>query len=89
MNILIACEYSGIVRDAFAKKGHNVISCDILESETKGKHYKGDVLNLLDNNKFDLIIAFPPCTDLSNAQGIHMKRKIESGKSEKALNFIK
>lgn len=89
MNILIACEYSGIVRDAFIKKGHNVISCDILNTISPGPHYKGNVLDLLDNNKFDLIIAFPPCTDLSNAQGKHMQRKITTGKSEKALNFIK
>jgi hypothetical protein len=90
MNILIACEYSGIVRDAFTKKGHNVISCDLLDSETSGQHYKGSVLDLLENNKFDLIIAFPPCTDLSNAQsGPCMQKKIETGKSAEALEFIK
>lgn len=90
MNILIACEYTGIVRDAFFKKGHNVMSCDLLDSETTGKHYKGNVLDLLENNKFDLIIAFPPCTDLSNAQsGTCMQKKIETGKSAAALEFIK
>lgn len=90
MKILIACEYSGIVRDAFTKKGHDVISCDILESESPGKHYKGNVMDLLKNNNFDLIIAFPPCTDLSNAQaGPVMNKKIETGKSAEALQFIK
>lgn len=90
MNILIACEYTGIVRDAFTKKGHNVISCDLLDSETPGKHYKGNVMDLLENNNFDLIIAFPPCTDLSNAQaGLVMNKKIETGKSAEALQFIK
>lgn len=72
MNVLIACEYSGIVRDAFTKMGHNAISCDILESDRKnGRHYTGDVFDLLTNNQwtrkedYDLIIAHPPCTALA------------------------
>ena len=65
MKILVACEYSGIVRDAFIKKGHNAISCDILPSESDlGKHYQGDVMDILYED-WDMMIAHPPCTYLS------------------------
>ena len=68
MKVLVACEYSGIVRDAFLKRGHDAISCDILPSESYlGKtyrHYKGDVRDILDDD-WDLMIAHPPCTYLS------------------------
>ena len=66
MKILIACEYSGIVRDAFAAKGHDAWSCDILPTETKGNHIQGNVLDYL-NKGWDMMIAHPPCTYLSNA----------------------
>ena len=66
MKILIACEYSGIVRDAFATKGHDAWSCDILPTESPGNHFQGDVLEHLDKG-WDLMIAHPPCTYLSNA----------------------
>jgi hypothetical protein len=66
MKILIACEYSGIVRDAFAAKGHDAWSCDILPTESPGNHFQGDVLEHLDKG-WDLMIAHPPCTYLSNA----------------------
>ena len=66
MKILIACEYSGTVRDAFAAKGHDAWSCDILPTETKGNHFQGDVLEHLDKG-WDMMIAHPPCTYLSNA----------------------
>jgi hypothetical protein len=62
MKILIACEFSGTVRRAFAKKGHDVTSCDLLPSDDNSKdHYQGDVFDLLNNNKYDLMIAHPPC----------------------------
>ena len=61
MKILIACEYSGIVSDAFAKKGHDVMSCDILPTESEGKHYQGDVFDVLYDD-WDMMIAHPPCT---------------------------
>lgn len=69
MKILIACEYSGIVRDAFLKKGHDAISCDILPCESEyytgsDRHYQGDVMNIL-NDGWDMMIAHPPCTHLS------------------------
>ena len=66
MKILIACEYSGIVRNAFAAKGHDAWSCDILPSESSGNHILDDVLKHL-NKGWDLMIAHPPCTYLSNA----------------------
>ena len=66
MKILVACEYSGIVRDAFAAKGHDAWSCDILPTESEGNHIQGDVLEHLDKG-WDMMIAHPPCTYLSNA----------------------
>jgi len=66
MKVLVACEFSGIVRDAFIKKGHDAISCDLLPTESPGHHYQGDVLDII-NDGFDLMIAHPPCTYLSNA----------------------
>ena len=64
MNVLVACEYSGVVRDAFIKRGHNAMSCDILATEAPGPHYQGSILNILDL-PFDLVIAHPPCTFLT------------------------
>lgn len=66
MKVLIACEYSGIVREAFAKLGHNAWSCDILPTEIPGNHYQCDVMEVLDLD-WDLMIAHPPCTYLSKA----------------------
>jgi hypothetical protein len=66
MKILVACEYSGTVRDAFATKGHNAWSCDILPTESPGQHIQGDVTEVLLDD-WDMIIAHPPCTYLSNA----------------------
>ncbi len=66
MRVLIACEYSGIVRDAFIAAGHDAMSCDILPTERKGPHYQGDVRDVLGNG-WDLMIAHPPCTRLCNS----------------------
>lgn len=66
MRVLVACEFSGTVRDAFAAAGHDAWSCDILPSETPGNHIQGDVLSVL-NDGWDLMIAHPPCTYLSYA----------------------
>jgi hypothetical protein len=66
VKVLVACEYSGIVRDAFTKRGHAAVSCDILPTESDGPHVKGDVRTILDCD-WDLIIAHPPCTRLTNA----------------------
>ena len=66
MEILIACEYSGVVRDSFAAKGHNVWSCDLLPTEKPGQHYQGDVRDILYEG-WDLLIAHPECTYLCNS----------------------
>ena len=66
MKILIACEYSGVVRDSFSSKGHDAYSCDLLSTEIPGKHYRGDVRDILYDG-WDMVIAHPPCTRLSNS----------------------
>lgn len=63
MRILVACEYSGIVREAFRRKGHDAISCDLLPTEIEGPHIQGNVLDIL-HLGWDMMIAFPPCTRL-------------------------
>lgn len=66
MKVLVACEYSGRVRDAFRARGHDAMSCDLLPTDTEGPHYQGDVFDL-DLTQFDLMIAHPPCTYLTNS----------------------
>ena len=89
MKVLIACEYSGIVRDAFAAKGHDAWSCDILPTEITGNHFQGDVLEHLDKG-WDLMIAHPPCTHLA----VSGARWFTEGKKpwslqEDALDFVR
>lgn len=70
MRVLVACEYSGVIRDAFASKGHDAWSCDLIETTSinKSRHICGDVLKLLSSDKsWDLVIAHPPCTYLSSS----------------------
>ena len=66
MNVLVACEYSGTVRDAFIAHGHNAMSCDILPSDAPGPHHQGDIFDVIDG-QWDLMIAHPPCTYLCNS----------------------
>jgi hypothetical protein len=66
MKILIACEFSGTVRDAFLAKGHDAISCDLLPTDKPGPHYQGDVFDILGDG-WDMMIAHPPCTYLTNS----------------------
>lgn len=86
MKILIACEYSGIVRDAFIKKGHDAMSCDLLDTDQQGPHYKGNVLDII-NNGWDMMIAHPPCTHLAVSGARWFKNKINEQKD--ALEFVK
>jgi len=88
MKILIACEFSGIVRDCFIAMGHNAVSCDILPTEARGPHHQGDVLKIL-NDGWDMMIAHPPCTYLSTS-GLHWNnRQPERAlKTEDALLFV-
>ena len=67
MRVLVACEFSGIVRDAFIAEGHDAVSCDLLPTERPGPHIQGDVRPLL-RQRWDLVIAHPPCTYLTNAR---------------------
>ena len=85
MKVLVACEYSGIVRDAFTAKGHNAWSCDILPTESKGNHIQDDVLNHLDEN-WDLMIGHPVCTFICRNRA--RQNKIEN-KEIIILNFNK
>jgi len=64
VRVLIACEYSGRVRDEFIKLGHDAMSCDLLPTDAPGPHYQGDVRDVLDY-PWDMMIAHPPCTDLA------------------------
>ena len=73
MRVLVACEYSGRVRDAFIKRGHDAMSCDLLPTEQPGPHYQGDVRDIL-SERWGLLIAHPPCTYLSNAGAKHLFR---------------
>lgn len=88
MNVLIACEFSGIVRDAFRKKGHNAISCDYLQTEgDRWNHLQGDVLNFLKPGNWDLMIAFPSCQYLA-VSGARWFKGREQAQAE-ALGFIR
>jgi len=82
--ILIACEFSGIVRDAFLEEGHLAMSCDLLPSESPGPHYQGDIFDVI-NDGWDMMIAFPPCTYLCNS-GSRWYR--ESQEKADALVFV-
>src|SRR3970282_2237566 len=86
MRVLIACEFSGAVREAFKNLGHQAISCDLLDTEIPGEHYKGDVRNILYDD-WDLMVAFPPCTYLavSGARWFRERQKDQ----EEALDFIR
>jgi hypothetical protein len=87
MRVLIACEYSGAVRDAFIAKGHDAISCDLLPTDKEGPHYQGNVFDL-DLSQFDLMIAHPPCTHLAVSGARHFARKRESGEQQAAIDFF-
>lgn len=86
MKILIACEYSGTVRDAFAALGHYAVSCDLLPTDKAGNHYQGNVEDII-NDGWDMMIAHPPCTHLavSGARYFHKKQKEQA----EALDFVR
>ena len=91
MRVLVACEYSGTVRDAFLDRGHYAMSCDLLpcESQASGDHYQGNVLDILDHD-WDLMIAHPPCTYLCSS-GLHWnnKRPGRAAQTLEALDFVR
>jgi hypothetical protein len=88
MKVLIACEYSGRVRNAFIALGHEAMSCDLLPTDSEGPHYQGDVLDIL-NNGWDLMIAHPPCTHLAVSGARYFSAKKASGVQDEALNFVR
>lgn len=87
MRVLVACEYSGTVREAFAARGHDAWSCDLLETEIPGQHYQGDVRDMLEPGRWDLMISHPPCTHLavSGARWFDTKRVEQAD----ALEFVR
>jgi hypothetical protein len=88
IRVLVACEYSGTVRDAFAKLGFDAWSCDLLPTEKDGNHYQCDVMDIIDQN-WDLMIAHPPCTYLASS-GLHWNKRIpgRAEETEKSLDFV-
>ena len=89
MKVLVACEYSGRVRDAFTALGHDATSVDLLPSETEGKHIQGDVLEVIKSEHFDLMIAHPPCTDLAVSGARWFPEKRKDGSQQRALEFVR
>ena len=89
MRVLVACEYSGRVRDAFLARGHDAMSCDLLPTEAAGPHYQGDVFDVLDQS-WDLLIAHPPCTYLTNSGVVWLHKDPERwAKLDDAARFFK
>lgn len=88
MRILIACEYSGVVREAFKALGHDVWSCDLLPTDIPGQHYEGDIFDFMYDGIWDLMVAFPPCTHLSGAGAPSWKQKQADGRQQSAIDFV-
>lgn len=91
MRVLIGCEFSGIVRDAFKEQGHDAWSCDLLPTERPGKHFQYDLLTVLDciGDEFDLAIFHPPCTYLAVSGARWFKEPSRKEKQNEALEFVK
>lgn len=87
MRVLVACEFSGIVRDAFAALGHDAWSCDLLPTERQGNHIQGDVLPHM-NDGWDLMIAHPPCTHIAVSGAAHFAAKRSDGRQQTAVEFF-
>ena len=87
MKALVACEYSGRVRDALIRNGVDAISCDLLPTDVEGPHYQGDVFDII-NDGFDLMVCHPPCTHLAVSGSRHFAAKIADGRQQRALDFV-
>jgi site-specific DNA-cytosine methylase len=87
MRVLIGCEFSGIVREAFRQRGHDAWSCDLLDTEIPGPHYKGDIRNVL-SKQWDIAIFHPPCTDLAVSGARYFKEKRADGRQQAAIEFF-
>lgn len=87
MKVLVACEMSGRVRDAFIARGHDAVSCDLLPTLKPGPHIEGDVLPLL-SQPWDMVIAFPPCTHLAVSGAKHFEQKRADGRQQQGIDFF-
>jgi site-specific DNA-cytosine methylase len=89
MRVLVACEYSATVRDAFRALGHDAWSCDLLPTDGDPEyHFQGDVIEIMYGKVWDLMIAHPPCTHLSVSGARHFAAKIADGRQQRALDFV-
>jgi hypothetical protein len=88
IRVLIGCEYSGVVREQFAKRGFDAWSCDLLPTAIPGKHFQCDIREVLGMG-WNCFICFPPCTDLAVSGAAHFKIKIANGKQKAALDFVR
>ena len=87
MRVLVACEYSGAVRDSFLALGHDAVSCDLLPTDASGPHYQGDVFDII-NDGWDLMIAHPPCTHLAVSGARHFAAKRLDGRQQEGIDFF-
>ena len=87
MRVLVACEYSGRVRDAFRALGHEAMSCDLLPTDVPGPHYQGDVMEIIKDG-WDLMIAHPPCTHLAVSGARHFAQKRADGRQQASIDFF-
>ena len=88
MRVLVGCEYSGRIRDAFRRYGHYAMSCDLLPTEVDGPHYQGPVEDILADG-WDLAVFHPPCTHLAVSGSRHFPEKIADGRQQAALEFVR
>lgn len=87
MKVLVACESSGTVRDAFRALGHDALSCDLKETEMPGPHYAGNVFDIIGNG-WDMMIAFPPCTHLAVSGAAWFEKKRADGRQQQGIDFF-
>lgn len=87
LRVIVGCEYSGVVRDAFIRAGHDAISCDLLPSDAPGPHHQGDLFDIAEDG-FDLGIFHPPCTDLAVSGARHFAAKRADGRQQRSIDFF-
>jgi len=87
MRVLVACEYSGTVRDAFRAMGYDAVSCDLLPTDVPGPHHQGSVLDIIDDG-WDMMLAFPPCTHLASSGARWFAAKRADGRQQQGIDFF-
>lgn len=88
MRVLVGCEMTGEVRDAFKAKGHDAWSCDLKPSKTPGNHLQCDIFKALDKKSWDMFFCFPPCTHISVSGALHFEKKRADGRQQAAVTFF-